>query len=155
MAEGRIFNIKGDYIENQTNNFYDHSEYHSTGVILNSETNVEVIQISDIFDTTKGGIEDRSQFWLLLVASEARGKQFESLPDFIRWSFDKFEVPFDQEECKKSLQDKMKSQAWNMVNNQQTMLDFISQITVQANKQNKVKRIANNIFVALKDFDMG
>ena len=33
----REFHIAGDYIENQTNNFYDHSQYNSTGAVLNEK----------------------------------------------------------------------------------------------------------------------
>ena len=33
----REFHIAGDYIENQTNNFYDHSQYSSTGAVLNEK----------------------------------------------------------------------------------------------------------------------
>lgn len=155
----RIFNIKGDYIENQTNNFYDQSQYNSTGVILNSETadltGEDTIEVSDIFNPKMGGIEERSQMWLLLVASEARGKAFDSLPDFIRWAFAHFTIPFDQKDCQNSIQDKMKSQPWFMARDQKSMLDFITMIVKQTNEQNKAKRIANTIFVALKDFDMG
>ena len=33
----REFHIAGDYIENQTNNFYDHSQYNSTGAVMNEK----------------------------------------------------------------------------------------------------------------------
>lgn len=36
MTGNRIFNIQGDYIEHQTNNFYDHSQYNSTGAVMNT-----------------------------------------------------------------------------------------------------------------------
>lgn len=36
MTGNRIFNIHGDYIEHQTNNFYDHSQYNSTGAVMNT-----------------------------------------------------------------------------------------------------------------------
>lgn len=38
MSEcSRIFHIAGDYIANQTNNFYDHSQYNSTGAVINEK----------------------------------------------------------------------------------------------------------------------
>lgn len=33
----REFHIAGDYIENQTNNFYDNSQYNSTGAVMNEK----------------------------------------------------------------------------------------------------------------------
>lgn len=37
----REFHIAGDYIENQTNNFYDHSQYNSTGAVMNEKKGKE------------------------------------------------------------------------------------------------------------------
>lgn len=145
-----------------TNNFY--------GTIINNGTlngdiysptyncNGEVPQefeADSMFDGGMGGIGDRSQFWLLLVAACARGAMFKDIPDFVEKAFSKFKIPLCQRECQDSTQDLLKGKAWDSIKSQQDMIAFISGLRKQPNRKASDLHTANNIFVALKDFDWG
>lgn len=112
------------------------------------------LSCSNLF-TDKDGIKDAGDMWLLLVAAEARKKQFDNLPKFVDWAFDNFNVPFDKEECKTKIHDKMKSQPWSTVSDQSSMKKFIEKFRAQPNKRKSDMKRANAIFVAIKEKTIG
>lgn len=104
-----------------------------------------------IFDGNCGGISNRSQFWLLLLACQARGKSFNSIPCFIDWAFDNLETNgLNKEECQKSTSDKLKSTSYRAVKSQKDMIEFINTIAKQSAPRAQLQKIAEKVFVALK-----
>lgn len=132
--------------------------YNEGKVVYNeyAEKRNEVMPIEDIFNKKAGGIGDRSQFWLLLIAASARGITFGSIPDFINKTFSTWDnIPFNKEECLASTQDTLKSLPWTSVNSQESMIDFINNKCKQAAKKNTNMLIADKLFVALKENPWG
>lgn len=121
----------------------------------NGEVPEENFDANDMFNGNMGGIGDRSQFWIFLVAACARGAQFDNIPKFVDKAFEKFNIGLDKEDCKKSTQDILKSQPWQAIKSNTDMIKFISELRCQPNKKAEDLSIANNIFIALKDFDWG
>lgn len=129
----------------------NHGTIYTYDSAMNKDEN-SIFPIEDIFRKEKGGIGSRNQFWLLLIAASARGVKFDSIPDFINKTFDTWEnIPFDKEECLASTQNLMKGQGWSCINNQQDMLEFIKTFRSQGAKRETEIKIANRLFVALKE----
>lgn len=142
------YNFYGNIINNGTlNGDIINPTYHCNGEIP------EHFEVDDIFNGNMGGINERSQFWLLLVAAMARGARFKNIPDFVEKAFEKFNINLDKEGCQRSTQEKLKSESYTAVKDQESMVKFISNICKQPNEKANNLRIANNLFVALKDFD--
>lgn len=132
--------------------------YNDGKVVYNeyAEKRDEVLPIEDIFNKDAGGIGDRSQFWLLLIAASARGITFDSIPDFVNKTFSIWgNIPFKKEECLASTQDTLKSLPWAAVNNQESMIEFINNKCKQTAKKKANRLIADKLFVALKENPWG
>lgn len=143
-------NFYGQIINNGTlNGDIYNPVYHCNGEVPN------VFEVDNLFISNMGGISGRSQFWILLVAACARGAKFDSIPQFVEKAFEKFKIPYDKEECKSSTQEVLKSKPWSAIDSQEKMIRFISEIRSQPNKKAEDLRVADNVFVALKDFDWG
>lgn len=109
------------------------------------------MQLEDIFNAEQGGIGGRKDVWLLLLAAEARGKKFESLPAFVDWMFANHpNVSFARLDVYKSLVNKLKGKPWTIVTDQISMHDFINTIDKQAVRRTADIHIADRLFVALK-----
>lgn len=140
-----------------TNNFYGtivnngtlNGDIYTPTYNCNGEVPVE-FDADNMFVGRMGGIGERSQFWILLVASCARGGEFKNIPQFVELAFKKFKIPLDINECKDSTRETLKSKPWQFVNSQEKMIRFISDLRQQPNRRADDLRIANNIFVALK-----
>lgn len=123
--------------------------------MIDEEEAKNQVPLSDLFDKETGIIKDVGDMWLLLIAAEARKKQFDNLPKFVDWAIGNFDVPFDKEECTKKLQDKLKSKSWSAVTDQMSMKEFIKDFRVQPNKRSYDMKRANAIFVAIKEKTIG
>lgn len=151
---GTVINVAGDYVQNK------HVEYEVNNVeaggigiqIINGEKQDDSFEVEDMFNEKSGGIGGRDEFWLLLVAACARRKIFKDIPSFINEAFSCWDIPYDKEECLKSTAAFLKSKAWAAIDNQQKMIEFIREHKKQRQIQSKCLLIANNLFVALKDF---
>lgn len=121
--------------------------------MLQSPDGANVNEKAILFDT-QYGINNRSQFWLLLIASEARGAIYDDLPDFVEKTFQRFDVPshFEKKDCASSVRDFLKSKPWRNIRNQEEMLSFIRDNRQQEAKRKADEKIANYLFVQLKDY---
>lgn len=104
----RVFHIAGDYIENQTNNFYDNSQYNSTGAVMNEKKDKDV----------RASKPERKSALPKLTPKPATEKPRE------RMTFKKRGI---QEAHVKLLYQKMLELAWiSKDNNEQDFLDLFS-----------------------------
>lgn len=111
----------------------------------------DVLAFKNIFCQEKGGIGERKDLWILLIASEAQGNEFQSLPDFINRVYNTWDnIPFEREKAYKSLQDKMKGQAWSSITNKYKMEKFIADLTQQKAKRATYTNLANRLYMALE-----
>lgn len=148
-------NVTNNYYAPIINNGTINGDIYNPTYSCNGEVPEENFEVDDMFDCKMGGIGDRSQFWILLVAACARGAQFDNIPKFVDNAFEKFNIGLNMEECKASTQDILKGKPWQAIRSNTDMIKFISELRSQPNKKAEDLHVANNIFIALKDFDWG